>query len=267
MCRNYSEGDEKLIAILAAHSGVLDRTVSKIHELAELVKEEDLILGLGRSPTIFITMISIIYPNFNSVLLPFSGTPDTINIRDMTNNNDDNRRNIVTPDNLLVYNALLSKHLKNLKGKLYIVDHVGTASSLNSFLRIVRKLYPEALKNTFLLELGFDGKKKIESQAQVNGRTLGTFQYGPNSKKLALAGIAAIGTRKLTIDTIALGLGSRSLIMNDSPIVKYFLSPFAAFPPCNWTPYNLDEISKENQFTTRHLRIKNIFKSLYLDSN
>ncbi|MCA9507641.1 MAG: hypothetical protein KC505_04370 [Myxococcales bacterium] len=47
----------------------------------------------------------------------------------------------------------------------------------------------------------------------INGKSTPIFQYGPWSKKLSLAGIPSIGTRPLIIDTIALHISPRALII------------------------------------------------------
>ncbi len=262
---NYEPGDEKRMLLLAAQSGVLDETVRKVHELAKSIDRKDLVMAIGRSPTIFMMMLEILYPDQYQAIVAFSGTPDTINIRKLTDANNDNRRNIVTTENLTVYKNYLSKYLTNLEGKLFIIDHIGTGTSLNSFLRILRKLYPDILERTNLVALNIISDKKITMQEVINKKKYSIFQYGPNSKRLSLSGISSIGTRPLVIDTIALNMNPRTVLMYDNAIIKYFLSPFGPFPACNWTSDYINNklISINNDFIKRHSFAKKIILAIY----
>ena len=263
---NYEYRDfEKNLILLAAQSGVLDETVQKVHELSVYIQKDDLVMSIGRSPTIFMVLLNKIYPEINKASVAYSGTPDTLNIRSETDANNDYQRNIVTQENLIIYKNYISKYLENLKGNLYIVDHIGTGTSLNSFLRILRKLYPFLMKKIILVSLNIDPNNKYTDYRIVNNKKIPIFQYGPNSKKLSLAYIPFIGTQALTIDTIALNMSPRSLVMYDSPIVKQFFSPFGPFPACNWsTDYLNNKLSGPNKlYYHRHNFVKSIIELLY----
>ncbi|MBA3814492.1 MAG: hypothetical protein H0X26_08435 [Alphaproteobacteria bacterium] len=128
----------------------------------QVVKDEGggTVLFLGRTPCVVQVAYEEVLKVENDktqvpVHLNFSGHPDALTKResDFFKSQTNITRDIVTPEKLSHYFSYLdTKNLLNTK-KLFVVDIIGSGSSLNSFLRIINDYYEK--RQTKIPELSF----------------------------------------------------------------------------------------------------------------
>ncbi len=113
------------------------------------------VVFLGRSPCLiqvaYEELLQKMGVNTASVYhLSFSGTPDVESFRTASEFQAQKKnilRNMVKPDTLEFFERLMTeKGFDQIKGKIYLVDMIGSGGSLSSFLRLFRHYYTQNLK-------------------------------------------------------------------------------------------------------------------------
>jgi hypothetical protein len=217
------------------------------------------VLFLGRTPCFVQLAYEELRKKSNPALnldqsilhLSFSGTPDALSLRAGSDYGDDQYkivRNMLTPEKLAFYeNYMSQKGLGQVGQKLYVVDMMGSGSSLNSFLRIMRHYYESHLKRDMpdvhficlSLPFGSDHEEPFRK----------AWKFLHQTRKLTFKSLPEFGLRPLEIKLTPLQVsaGTLTMLLDHDP-TQYFMTHGIEFPAQKWRPEFQEHLSQGGKF-------------------